>query len=75
MVDKSELKELLSVSIEIVSIVNELENIETMCGVDYSDVMTGLKWSRQMLRNRLIKLQEMGEGKFISANKYFEHLN
>lgn len=73
-VDNSELKELMSVSIDIVSILNELLKLENMVNVDYSEVDTDLKWNRQILRNRLDQLKELRDNKhnWNTAKTYLE---
>ena len=52
-----EVKEILKVCVELVSISNELGKLEDGCGVDYSDVITDLKWNRMTLENRLRSLK------------------
>ena len=53
-----EIKEILKVCVDLVSISNELGKLEDGCGVDYSDVITDLKWNRMTLGNRLNVLKE-----------------
>ena len=55
-----EIKEILKVCVDLVSISNELGKLEDGCGVDYSDVITDLKWNRMTLENRLRSLKEGG---------------
>ena len=50
-------KEILRVCVELVSTANELCKLETGCGVDYSDVITDLKWNLMTLNNRLQSLK------------------
>ncbi len=50
-------KEILKVCVELVSTANELSKVETGCGVDYSDVITDLKWNHMVLKNRLNTLK------------------
>ena len=52
-----EVKEVLKVCVDLVSISNELGKLEDGCGVDYSDVITDLKWNRMTLENRLRSLK------------------
>ena len=52
-----EVKEVLKVCVDLVSISNELRKLEDGCGVDYSDVITDLKWNRMTLENRLRTLK------------------
>ena len=53
-----EVKEILKVCVDLVSISNELGKLEDGCGVDSSDVITDLKWNRMTLGNRLNVLKE-----------------
>lgn len=55
-----EIREILKVCIDLITIANELSKIENGCGVDYSDVITDLKWSKMTLENRLRSLKECG---------------
>ena len=55
-----EIQEILKVCVDLVSISNELGKLEDGCGVDYSDVITDLKWYRMTLENRLRSLKEGG---------------
>ena len=52
-----EIQEILKVCVDLVSISNELGKLEDGCGVDYSDVITDLKWTRMTLENRLRRLE------------------
>lgn len=52
--------EILKICIGLISAANELGKVETGCGVDYSDVITDLKWSRMTLENRLRTLKGSG---------------
>ena len=52
-----EVKEVLKVCVDLVSISNELGKLEDGCGVDYSDVITDLKWNKMTLENRLRTLK------------------
>jgi len=52
-----EIREILKVCIDLITIANELSKIENGCGVDYSDVITDLKWSKMTLENRLKTLK------------------
>ncbi len=53
-----EIQEILKVCVDLVSISNELSKVEDGCGVDYSDVITDLKWTRMTLENRLRGLKK-----------------
>ena len=53
-----EVKEILKVCVDLVSISNELGKVEDGCGVDYSAVITDLKWTRMTLENRLRGLKK-----------------
>ena len=53
-----EIQEILKVCVDLVSISNELSKVEDGCGVDYSDVITDLKWTRMTLENRLSGLKK-----------------
>ena len=53
-----EIQEILKVCVDLVSITNELGKLEDGCGVDYSDVITDLKWTRMTLENRLRGLKK-----------------
>ena len=53
-----EVQEILKVCVDLVSIANELSKVEDGCGVDYSDVITDLKWNRMVLENRLRGLKK-----------------
>ena len=53
-----EVQEILKVCVDLVSIANELGKLEDGCGVDYSDVITDLKWTRMTLENRLRDLKK-----------------
>lgn len=52
-----EIREILKVCIDLITVANELSKIENGCGVDYSDVITDLKWSKMTLENRLKSLK------------------
>lgn len=52
-----EVKEILKICVDLISISNELGQVENGCGVDYSDVITDLKWNRMTLENRLRTLK------------------
>ena len=52
-----EIREILKVCIDLITVANELSKIENGCGVDYSDVITDLKWSKMTLENRLKTLK------------------
>ena len=52
-----EIQEILKICVDLVSISNELSKVEDGCGVDYSDVITDLKWSKMTLENRLKSLK------------------
>jgi len=56
-----EIKELLFLSIEIISVLNELSKIENGEDADYSDVDTDLKWSLNTLKNRLFDLKRRND--------------
>ena len=53
----SDIKELIFVSVKIISALNTLAEIETGENVDYSDVRTDLKWSLMVLNNRINDLK------------------
>lgn len=72
--ENNEVLELLLVSIDIVSIVNELNKKENMVNADYSDVLTDLKWNRHILRNRLEHLDEIREYNWKVSKEYMEKL-
>ena len=55
-----EIREILKVCVELISTANELSKVENGCGVDYSDVITDLRWSKMTLENRLRTLKEGG---------------
>ena len=55
-----EIQEILKICVDLVSITNELSKVENGCGVDYSYVITDLKWNRMTLENRLRSLKEGG---------------
>ena len=55
-----EVKEILKICVGLISVANELGQVENGCGVDYSDVITDLKWSKMTLENRLRTLKEGG---------------
>ena len=52
-----EIREILKVCIDLITVANELSKVENGCGVDYSDVITDLKWSKMTLENRLKSLK------------------
>ena len=52
-----EIQEILKICVDLVSISNELSKVEDGCGVDYSDVITDLKWNLMTLENRLRTLK------------------
>ena len=52
-----EIREILKVCIDLITVANELSKVETGCGVDYSDVITDLKWNRMTLENLLKTLK------------------
>ena len=52
-----EIQEILKICVDLVSISNELSKVENGCGVDYSDVITDLKWNLMTLENRLRTLK------------------
>lgn len=52
-----DIKELLFISIEIISKLNELGKIETGENADYTDVISELKWNLMVLNNRLNDLR------------------
>lgn len=54
-----QIKELLFIGVEIISVLNELGKLENGDGVDYSDVTTDLKWNLNILKNRLNDLREV----------------
>ena len=55
-----ELREILKVCVELISTANELSKVENGCGVDYSDVITDLRWSKMTLENRLQAVKSGG---------------
>ena len=52
-----EIQEILNICVGLISVANELSKVEDGCGVDYSDVITDLKWNRMTLENRLKSLK------------------
>ena len=46
-----DIKEILKVCIDLVSVANELGKLEDGCGADYEDVITDLKWNRLTLES------------------------
>ena len=52
-----EVKEILKICVGLISVANELGKVEDGCGVDYSDVITDLKWNQMTLENRLRTLK------------------
>ena len=52
-----ELKEIKNIVNDLLCLTIRLEDYETGCGVDYSDVITDLKWNRMTLENRLRTLK------------------
>ena len=52
-----ELKEIKDIVNDLLCLTIHLEDYETGCGVDYSDVITDLKWNRMTLENRLKSLK------------------
>ena len=55
-----EILEMLEVCIDLVCILKQLSEIDDGCGVDYSEVLTDLKWTRMTLNNRLNSLGRSG---------------
>lgn len=55
-----EVKEVLKICVGLISVANELGQVENGCGDDYSDVITDLKWSKMTLENRLKSLRRCG---------------
>lgn len=56
---KKKVKECLFVGIDVISMLNELSQIEKESpSISYDDVLTDLKWTRNILRNRLYDLQK-----------------
>lgn len=56
---KKEVKECLFVGIDVISMLNELSQIEKESpSISYDDVLTDLKWTRNILKNRLYDLQK-----------------
>ena len=53
----NDIKDLMYITIDIISTLNELCKVETGKGVDYSDVRTDLKWNLHILKNRLSDLK------------------
>lgn len=53
-----ELKEIKDIVNDLLCLTIRLEDYETGCGVDYSDVITDLKWNRMTLASRLNVLKE-----------------
>ena len=56
-----DLKEILKICVDLVCITNQLVEIDDCCGVDYSDVVTDLRWNRMTLQNRLLSLKNGGD--------------
>ena len=52
-----ELKEIKDIVNDLLCLTIRLEDYENGCGVDYSDVITDLKWTRMILENRLRSLK------------------
>lgn len=52
-----DIKTLLEETSEIRLILTELKDYETGEGVDYSGIVTEIKWNKLMLRNRLNQLK------------------
>ena len=52
-----ELKEIKDIVNDLLCLTIRLEDYENGCGVDYSDVITDLKWNRMTLENRLRTLK------------------
>ena len=52
-----EIKEIKDIVNDLLCLTIRLEDYETGCGVDYSDVITDLKWSKMTLENRLKSLK------------------
>lgn len=52
-----ELKEIKDIVNDLLCLTICLEDYENGCGVDYSDVITDLKWTRMVLENRLRSLK------------------
>ena len=55
-----EVKEVLKICVGLISVANELGQVENGCGADYSDVITDLRWSKMTLDNRLKSLRRGG---------------
>ena len=55
-----EIKEIKDIVNDLLCLTIRLEDYETGCGVDYSDVITDLKWNKMTLENRLRSLKEGG---------------
>ena len=55
-----EVKEIKDIVNDLLCLTIRLEDYETGCGVDYSDVITDLKWNKMTLENRLRSLKEGG---------------
>ena len=53
-----ELKEIKDIVNDLLCLTIRLEDYENGCGVDYSDVITDLKWTRMVLENRLRGLKK-----------------
>ena len=56
-----EVKELIFISVEIISVLNELGKVEDGKFVDYSDIMSDLKWNLHILKNRLNDIKRQKE--------------
>ena len=52
-----EIRKILKVCIDLITVANELSKVENGCGVDYSEVITDLKWNRMTLEKRLKTLK------------------
>ena len=52
-----EIQEIKDIVNDLLCLTIRLEDYETGCGVDYSDVITDLKWNRMTLENRLRTLK------------------
>ena len=56
----NEVKVLQNEVSEMAVTLRELAELEDGFGADYSEVITDIKWSHQMLKHRLLSLQKRG---------------
>ena len=54
----TKIKEIQQECTEMQATLRELSTLEDYQGADYSDVLTEIKWNHQMLKHRLLSLQQ-----------------